>query len=480
MPQAAYYRLEHSALTRKQSGPTHLRAHANYCANTNRCDRVIAVNFSTNRHDIDKQLGAHDKTVTRANGRIAEKIQFCHPVQMSEAHRYQATRRFLWRVTFQGRIRAVAFHHDQHTHNPHAHVIIVDSDEEGNQVGYFGRSGTYRREHSPVKGNPTEWFRRMWEEECNGVLEEYGYEERIDRRTNLERGLQEAQKHRGYDNDNIDPIPELAPIEAKPEPVDFSPPDAPISEFEPPVEEPIPAEDDTDAEDAHVGADDMALPITKRLDNTRRELAELKILNARRQDAVRLGKEYAYWRAEADVARSNAEKASDALADARSTTELADQAMKDTHILGFRKGVNITLGIFTIRTAGIEKAIKAEARYEKATYSQALREAAFREANHAANRAIQRVYEIEQRLGGAEEAVRLHERINGQLEDFSAADAFLKERLSSYLDGLSPNDIMDAYEDGDLTLEDTKDILNHMGHPELVAWIEAQQEQPLH
>lgn len=473
-------------MSRKTSGATHLRAHANYCANTNRCDKVVAVNFSSNRHDIDKQLAAHDRTIIRANGRIAEKIQFCHPVEMSEAHRYQATRRFLWRVTFQGRIRAVAFHHDQDTHNPHAHVIIVDADEHGNPVGYFGRSGSYRRENSPVKGNPTEWFRRMWEEECNSVLEEYGYEQRIDRRTNLERGLQEAQKHRGYDNDNASKPAEDTPLddidvvqrttEDFPDAVADVPSHAPSNELEPELDESIPAEDETDAEDAPEGDEDMALPVSKRLQFARREIQELAILKAKRVEVSRFRADYAYWRSEAVTARQQAELAKNAAEDAFTRKEVAAQSYKETHFMGFRKGLNIKLGILHIKTAGIDRAIQSEAEFEKATYAEILRNADFREANNYANRATEKVRELEQRVQGLEQSIELHERINGEEHDLEEAEAYFNERLAEYLKDMSPNDVMDAYDNEELSLEETKALLNHMGHPELVAWIEAQQE----
>jgi hypothetical protein len=464
-PANAYYRLEHSYLSRKTSGPTHLRAHANYCANTNKCDRVIAVNLSTNRRDIDNQLAEHDRRITRANGRIAEKIQFCHPVQMSEEHRYQATRRFLWRVTFQGQIKAVAFHHDQDTHNPHVHCIILDVSENGAPVAHFGRSGTYRRQHSPVKGNPTEWFRRMWEEECNGVLEEYGYEQRIDRRTNVERGLQEAQKHRGYNNDN------------KPaEPIAETPPDAPLSDVEPEIEEPIPDEEETNSEDAYEGEEHMAVPVHKRLQYATREMHELGVLKDRIEGVSRLRADYAYWREEALTARQKAEVAKNAQEDASSRTQTAEQSYKETHFMGFRRGININLGLLHFKTSGIDKAIRAEAELEKSAYAEALRNADFREANDYANRATQKVWELEQKMAGIEQSIKLHERINGHEHVLHEAETAFDRIIEGYLEGISPNDVMDAYDNDQISLEDTKIILNRMGHPELVNWIEAQEE----
>jgi CO dehydrogenase/acetyl-CoA synthase beta subunit len=50
------------------------------------------------------------------------------------------------------------------------------------------------------------------------------------------------------------------------------------------------------------------------------------------------------------------------------------------------------------------------------------------------------------------------------------------ELVGEHLEGLSPNDVMDAYDDDLLSLDECKQILEAMGHPELVNWIEAQEE----
>ncbi|MCB0360985.1 MAG: MobA/MobL family protein, partial [Bdellovibrionales bacterium] len=128
-------------------------------------------------------MWAHDNTVTRANGRIAETLILSFDNRMSLEHRKAATQNFLLEVTFDEQIKAVAFLHDNDPENLHAHVVVIDSNEDGEPVGHFGRSGTFRREHSPVKGNPTEWLRKQWEDSCNAVLEEHEYDFRVDRRS---------------------------------------------------------------------------------------------------------------------------------------------------------------------------------------------------------------------------------------------------------------------------------------------------------
>jgi hypothetical protein len=182
---------------RGKSGRFHLSAIASYISNTNKACDVLAVNLSEERGELYSQLNRHSASVTRANGRIAETFIISFDARMSDEHQREALNNFLMAVTFNGQTRATAYRHNDHEHNPHAHVILIDTDENGEPVGHFGRSGSFRREHSPVKGNPTVWLRKTWQDECNAVLEANGYEFRIDMRSNLERGIAEAQKKRG-------------------------------------------------------------------------------------------------------------------------------------------------------------------------------------------------------------------------------------------------------------------------------------------
>lgn len=129
------------------------------------------------------KMWAHDNTITRANGRIAETLIISFDKRMSLEHRKEATERFLQEVTLGEQTKAVAFLHDNDQTNLHAHVVVLDAGSDGKPVAHFGRSGTYRREHSQVKGNPTEWLRKQWEDCCNATLEQYDYPFRVDRRT---------------------------------------------------------------------------------------------------------------------------------------------------------------------------------------------------------------------------------------------------------------------------------------------------------
>lgn len=488
--QAAYFRLEHSVANKSNYDSSYMAAHANYCANQNKCSRVIGINMPVNRYQIQGTLNHYAKSLTRKNANLFHKVLLSHPHQLSEAHRYQATRRFLMRVT-EGRSRAVAFFHDQESHNPHAHIMLLDTDvDTGRSVAQLS-SNWARRRKAGLEPNPTEWLRKVWEEECSAVMEEHEYGLYLDRRSNLERGLEPAGEHRGYDNDNYEEAePEITEEPAKAlKAYDFDtgesleeltlaaednytpPPDAPLTEVE--DEEPEEDFEDHPSEDTEMNRAD-------RFAWARVQANELRVLKAKKLEQQKLRTEYAYWRTEAQTAREKAEIAHEAAVAAAQRTAIAEQAYKDTHLLGFRKGLNIKLGPIQIRTSGIEKAIRAEAEYSNAAYSEALKGATLREAHHYADRATLKVMELEKKVEGLEHSIEHHEKIFGIEQDFNGAEGYFKEQLDNALKGLSPNDIMDAYESGEITIEETKDILHHMGHEDLVNWIEAQQEEPLH
>jgi hypothetical protein len=82
----------------------------------------------SNRFAIDRELKRHDASVNRKNGRVADKNLLSFPVELSVDHRYQAARRFMQRITFEGRSRAGAFFRDQDS--PHAHIILLDRERD--------------------------------------------------------------------------------------------------------------------------------------------------------------------------------------------------------------------------------------------------------------------------------------------------------------------------------------------------------------
>lgn len=480
-----YYRYEHKYMsrngnkTRGASAHGHLAKASNYYANDNKCVSIRHVNLTSDRHALWHLLNDHDRTITRKNGRIAETPQFCFDNRMSREHMIEAADRFNWRVSFQGQIKVVSFIHLNDANNPHAHAIIIDVGKNGAAVGHFGRSASYRREHSEVKGNLVEWFRRVWEEECNSVLMEHGYDIRIDRRTNLERGLEPPGQHRGHDE--IEPIPEMvandnvhppANDNADPETV---PQHAPSTMVEPEYDEPIPEE--PEAEDADAG--EVPMPtFAQKLHYAQRELRELRLLDTKKREAVRLQREYSYWTERAEKTREKADLASQAHGAAIEARKLAEMEYKRTHLFGMNFGLKVSVWPPKVGVTGKKDAIRTEKVRDDAIYSEARWAADFREANAAANIATQKVAQLEgsikamdERVQNLEHSIDLHQRINGTIQDFDSAEEFLLNVLGSDVSGLRPEQVLDAYEREELSADDCSAILQHLGHPDLIPLI---------
>jgi len=188
------------------------------------------------RHEIRATIKANEASLSRKNAMLGDALIVSLPVEMSEEHRQQATERFLWVVTGEGRAKASAFYHNDHPHNPHFHAILIDRDDDGKPVLHLHSSRSVRASLG-VERNSTTWLRQAWETECNAVLEEHGYGFRIDHRSNEELGLEAAGEHRGYTNDNEQEAIETPSVEA-----------SDVSDLS-----------DIEAEDAQQGDEDMAL-----------------------------------------------------------------------------------------------------------------------------------------------------------------------------------------------------------------------------
>lgn len=210
MATQGYFRLEHSSVNRSRSkafpnrayGDGYLANKANYAANTNKCAWIRTINMGVTRDEVGNTIRQNEKELTRKNAVLGDALIVSLPVELSETHREEAALRYLWAITGEGRGKASAFYHTDHEHNPHLHIILIDRDVDTGKPVLKLHSNRTIRAKLGVTSNSTEWLRETWERECNSVLEEYGYDIRIDRRSNLERGLEAPGQHRGYDNDN--------------------------------------------------------------------------------------------------------------------------------------------------------------------------------------------------------------------------------------------------------------------------------------
>jgi hypothetical protein len=204
MGKFAYFRLEHASYNREQWGYGRVAEAAHYAANQNKRGHVVAVGIPDHgtSYDIRRAFLSVEKQSTRKNARLGDTLIVSLPVEVSEPHRKVMMERFISRLTFGGQTFAYGVEHTDHPHNPHFHVVLIDRHQQtGKSVGHFGHSRSYRKKMG-LEPNVTEWMRMQWEETGNELFSEFGYDLTFDRRSNLERGLEPPQKHRGHENDN--------------------------------------------------------------------------------------------------------------------------------------------------------------------------------------------------------------------------------------------------------------------------------------
>lgn len=448
-------------------------AHVRYISREKATVYRYAERMPLHYHAAQRFLNEREDSI-RKNGRIIDKLVISIPREMTMDQAVDTIRSFGFQLS-DGRAPFYFTIQDWGKNNPHAHFIYVDAD-----------ISTGKRVFRTTDRDSSDRIKALWENVCNKELHALGIDASISFQEAAEKKAQRLEEER-YVNDNQageqttpqnDQHDALQGMDSGEQnhvadERNMVPPDAPSNEFEEQDDEPIPDEEETLAEDADDGEEAMSLPVSKRLENAKQDLRELRILDHKRREAVKLQADYTYWRGEAQTARQKAELAKDAHEDALTRTETAKLQYEQTHFMGFRRGINFKLGPLHIVTPGIEKAIRAEAEKSKAEYSEAVKAANFRDANVHANYAGQKVFELEQKVAGIERSIDLHERINGQLQDFDNAEVFLNEMVKDDLEGLTPGQVLDAYENDELSAAEAKEILEHMGHSELIELLEA-------
>lgn len=124
----------------------------------------------------------------RKNARVIDKVMVALPIEFDHDQQVRLVTDFAERMS-EGRASWVAGIHDGpgDADNPHAHIIFRDRDiESGARVMRLSEQGS------------TERLRVNWEDELNRALEREGFDERVDRRSLSEQGIdREPQIHIG-------------------------------------------------------------------------------------------------------------------------------------------------------------------------------------------------------------------------------------------------------------------------------------------
>ena len=131
-----------------------------------------------------------ERVEKRKDAQLVREVMVALPAELTHAQKQTLTREYVrGEFTGKGMIADIGYH-DFESHNPHAHIMLTmrEVDAEG-----FGKK---RREWN--KRQVLERQRKAWEEYANRALARAGFEERIDRRTLKEQGIErEPQIHLG-------------------------------------------------------------------------------------------------------------------------------------------------------------------------------------------------------------------------------------------------------------------------------------------
>lgn len=476
--QFGFYRFEHKFFSRagnKFHGPSgnfHLSEASNYQTNINKVlhpEDSIRVNLSHDRHELYRDLLAYSNTQTRKNARLAEHFIVSLDKKMSHEHQREAISHFLMVVSFDERIQVAADIHRDDPNNPNCHVILIDRAPNGEPVGHFGRSGTFRREHSPVKGNPTEWLRKQWQDSCNHVLAEHGYDFRIDRRKSLERNLDEVERELSSRRE-----PQIQEAEA------LNPaPESPQT----PLED-VPRE----AETVEVEAN-MVITTDGYREPYQKVLAALDH-DQKLKHIKKIEHDIGYLKGELDRLKAEAEQYSHVASDRsmkagineqmveKLAGELAPLVKPDGRFKGFHVEWGVDLPLIgkgwkspARRKAEFYSEQKTLKEQERDKNSREAREA--RQAEQARTTKAQKLSEIrEKRLADFNKIVSTY----GDDKTLDAAETILQNSIRAELEGVTPEEVYSDFENGHLTADEAKRTFEMMEKPGYIAMVEAREQ----
>lgn len=432
------YHLNHRYVGKTSSEPGTAAAKVRYMVRAKACEKIVTVGLSTHPKALERAANENERQ-SRKNARVCDTFHIALPKEMSAGERIATTQSFLWQLTEGGQARAFAAFHGGDTINPHLHVMFFDRNPE-----------TGKRVRGMSERGSTEKVRMLWENVCNAKLEEFGYEERIDRRTlEAQREERDAQ---------------LATPER---------PDLPL-----------------ETDEASLSPDDMAyipspedLQPHERVENALAHDGELQYLRGLQKDVEGL---------KADVEQHNiaatrhAELAKEAQQRAleadrlayRHEQELAPLVKPDGSFKGFRVGWRIKLPFIGDEFKSPTRK-RAEYHAEEKQHQEWTRDRAKFEAK-AARDAVQlheeKSAEAAQQKEIKEAQLRNIAQSFGDDATLDVAGQILENSIQHELEQVTPEEVYSDFENGSLDAEQAKRAFELMNQPAYIALVEAREQ----
>jgi hypothetical protein len=183
----AIFSLNHTFIGRSTDPKGSASLYVRYIARPEACMELLGGRVPLDRSSLMHWIDGQENQ-DRRNARVIDKVVVALPIEFTHEQNAELLTSFCERMT-EGRAYWAAAMHDgpDDRDNPHAHILFRDRDlETGKRVMLTTEQGSTQR------------FRDAWEEEVNRALEREGFEERIDKRSLKDQGLErEPQIHVG-------------------------------------------------------------------------------------------------------------------------------------------------------------------------------------------------------------------------------------------------------------------------------------------
>lgn len=183
----AIFSLNHSFIGRSTDPKGSASLFARYITRPQACTEIVGERMPLDRGAMMRWLDGQEEK-DRRNARVIDKVVVALPIELTHEQNVELLQAYCERMT-EGRASWAAAIHDGpgDLDNPHAHIIFRDRDWE-----------TRKRVMLTTEQGSTQRFRDAWEDEVNLALERGGLEERVDKRSLKDQGIdREAQIHVG-------------------------------------------------------------------------------------------------------------------------------------------------------------------------------------------------------------------------------------------------------------------------------------------
>lgn len=177
----AIFHIQHNAIGRTTHAAGAAGAHAAYILRDSAAVSIVG-NLPDLGADAAQAWFDGEELGDRKNARVCDTFNAAIPRELSPAQAVALLEDFAATATRDGEVWFVAAIHNDHDDNPHLHMMIRD--RERAPVGKKAQ-----RVLMTTSAGSTERFRETWELSANRALERAGIDERIDRRSYAERGI---------------------------------------------------------------------------------------------------------------------------------------------------------------------------------------------------------------------------------------------------------------------------------------------------